>query len=511
MYLMKRLFTYPSRFFTFYHRGTHEVPDYKHSSSARSETRIRRFALMITAVVIIVIVRSTATAEFLFLKNGEVLKGKIISEGRDSITFRDSSNKTRSVSRNDIIRVNFTELTLGKVYVQKRDGTSLTGFLVDQNQTTYIFRRELHDTDEITIKRVDVLFIAEKNPSGLTGTPSTDSIAFTWYPPYDKVREYRLYMKKTPKDQYTLAGVTSSKSFTAESLTSNTEYFFIVTSVDANGYESSPSNEVRITTKNILPDPPTDIIAARDSSGGFNLNWSEARDPDGTVTGYRVYKVTDGKEIRIADQKSPGLFLREHNAGDSFFVSSVDDKGDESSRQAVIFEGIRYLKMEFAPVFVFPVGRLGKIAYPGFGAAVEGSFTNTPFHNICLGFETDLIFLKGKKMGDGRSCDRVLLIPLTCDVSVPFSLSRKMKAEPEFSFGAVLEDVKYTRLNAAPYSRKKEHTISIDPVIRTGCAFLYELNNRTSIRFECAASVISSGRKFMPYISVNAGMDYLLW
>ncbi|HPA71331.1 MAG TPA: hypothetical protein PKY31_03625, partial [Spirochaetota bacterium] len=120
--------------------------------------------------------------EVIFLKDGSLVQGSVTQDAAEYITVRKEDNKTEKILRKDIMRILYTKLNMGKIYVQKRDGKGLTAFIVDEDQESYTFRKELHSPAEFTLKRVDVLFIADRNPSGLKGEAETDRARLEWFP-----------------------------------------------------------------------------------------------------------------------------------------------------------------------------------------------------------------------------------------------------------------------------------------------------------------------------------------
>ncbi len=452
------------------------------------------------------------SADYIYLKDGSIINGKLLNDGKDSISVRDKDNRVREIKRIDVMRINFAEINIGKVYVQKRDGTSFTAYLVEQDRTNYIFRMDFLKPVEISVSRTDILFIAEKNPSGLKGLADTDSITLSWFPPYDQVKEYRLYVKNKVNDKYSLAGVTDNKSHKIKNLKSNTTYFVIVTSVDMTGYESAPSNEIKITTKNISPDPPSDISVSRNSSGGYNLSWSESSDPDGKIAGYRIYRIVDGKESCISDQKKTGIYLAEYAVKESFFIVSYDDKGTESLRERVPFPEMRILEFDVMPACIFPVGDFGKMVYPGYGMALSVKLTNTPFPGSALGVETAFLYMKGRSSeSDARKCESLILIPAMISFSIPYKLAGKLSIEPEFAAGVIFSDIKYTGLNNISLIQEERERRAADPVFRIGGMFLFNVNYRTSLHLKCTAGIIPSGGERMMFVSFQTGLRYLIW
>ena len=83
-----------------------------------------------------------------------------------------------------------------------------------------------------------------------------------------------------------------------------------------------------------VPSPPGGVTATRVDSSTVKLAWdSTARDPDGTIASYRVYR--DGTSLSDAIGTTTGLTFTDSTAGGgshTYYVSAVDDKGAESSR-----------------------------------------------------------------------------------------------------------------------------------------------------------------------------------
>ena len=167
------------------------------------------------------------------------------------------------------MRILYTKLKMGKIFIQKRDGEGIVAFIVDEDQETYTFRKELYQPEEFTLNRGDVLFMAEKNPSGLKvdGETGTDSVSLVWLPPYDVVKKYNVYIKEDKAAQYKITDTAKGKSVTLKNLLSNRTYYLTVTSVDGDGYESSPSNELVIKTKNVPPYPVKNISLIKTDQG----------------------------------------------------------------------------------------------------------------------------------------------------------------------------------------------------------------------------------------------------
>lgn len=208
----------------------------------------RRRSSYLIIIFSLVFFTTTAHTEFIFLKDGSITEGTVIKDNGESFFLKDSSKNIKVISRKNIIRILYTEFSMEKIYIQKRNGEALTAYMVDEDRKTYTFRKVINNPEEFTLKRGEILFIADKNPSGLTGTPGLTHVKLSWYAPYDLVKKYNLYIKTNEALKYTLAGTSQKNNFILEDLTPGTTYTMIVRCLDKDNYESPPSNEFQFTT-----------------------------------------------------------------------------------------------------------------------------------------------------------------------------------------------------------------------------------------------------------------------
>lgn len=148
--------------------------------------------LLLFPAVFFMIIFAThpARGEFIFLKNGEIAEGTIVSDSAKSVKLRKADNTIIVVERDNILRILYSKLKIGKLYIQKRDGEGIVAFIVDEDQDGYTFRKDLYKPEEFVLSRSDVLFMAEKNPSGLKvkGEIGTDRVSLVWLPPMTRLR-----------------------------------------------------------------------------------------------------------------------------------------------------------------------------------------------------------------------------------------------------------------------------------------------------------------------------------
>ncbi len=397
-------------------------------------------------------------AEAVFLKDGSIVEGSIVSDAAGSVTVRTADKKTRQIKRSDIMRILYTELKLGKIYVQKRDGKGIVAHLVDEDRESYTFRKELYSPEEFTLKRNEVLFMAEKNPSGLQpdGDVETDRISLKWLPPYDPVKKYKLYIKKKQSDRYEPADTTGSTSITIKKLGSNTEYFMIVTAVDSAGNESEPSNELKFKTKNLPPDKPGGITRET-KDNKVTVRWSESNDADGKVKGYNIYSRDDKGKGKLASVKRPEYQVPDNISVYNLEITAEDDLGSESLRARVFMP--MQLVISAAPSAMVITGDLGEMFGPGYGGMFNIGFRNLFFQNFETGLSGGYYTFKGK---EEKNTDSMFMIPVTAYAGYHLGIGDWFSFFPFVKAGESYSVVKYTGL-----AGETNKTV-VDPIAAAG-------------------------------------------
>ena len=102
-----------------------------------------------------VLFSSIAFAETVYLKDGQVLDGKIIGETTNEITVQ-TKFQTKKISRDNILRIMYGERKMEKIYLLMNDGTTQTGFLVDQDASQVILRDQENSSQERSVPKSSI-------------------------------------------------------------------------------------------------------------------------------------------------------------------------------------------------------------------------------------------------------------------------------------------------------------------------------------------------------------------
>lgn len=472
-----------------------------------------KFKTIIIAVFAGIIFTMPLHAEFIFLKNGSIIEGNITKDSADSVNLHGKDGRDRVIPRNTIMRILYTSLKMGKIYIQKRDGEGLVAFMVDEDRDSYTFRKELYKPEEFTLQRSEVLFLAEKNPSGLKGVAETNSVSLTWLPPYDSVKHYNVYYSPDKKEKYKLAGKPWGKSYTISDLLSNKTYYIIVTSVDSDGYESSPSNELKITTKNIPPDAPEKIKITKKTDEKKNtmnvlLSWEPASDIDGKIKSYKVYR-KDNDDVISTNKFEMEIKNLDPDKVYSFSISSIDDFDAESekSRKISTFDYLGY-NLTVQPNYIVPLGTFKDVHEYGYGALLCVSREDTFINNLDLGIALGYWQFEGAE-SDTSEVDYSMMLPFTITAGYRINLFSTFNMVPRIAIGGSYNYMKYLtepELYTGYGLEKEEKTKwSVEPLVMAGLLFEFDITHRIYVTAGGDAGMLIEMSGIIPFASATVG------
>ncbi|MDJ1493012.1 fibronectin type III domain-containing protein [Cytophagaceae bacterium DM2B3-1] len=165
-------------------------------------------------------------------------------------------------------------------------------------------------------------------PTNLTSPSKTQtSVNLSWTASTDNVgvTGYNIYRGTT------LAGSSTTTSFTVTGLTANTAYSFTVRAKDAAGNLSAPSTTLSVTTSPAsdtqAPSVPTNLVSSAITTTSFTLSWTASTDNVG-VASYEVFR--NGTSIGTSTTTSFSVTGLTANTTYSMTVKAKDAVGNTS-------------------------------------------------------------------------------------------------------------------------------------------------------------------------------------
>jgi hypothetical protein len=429
----------------------------------------------VLALVIFFLAGATGLhAEYVFLKDGSIHQGKITNDTAAGVTLQLKNGTARTFYRNNIIRILYTDIYMGKHFIRLNTGEMLEAYQVDEDSETFTFRKDLSKPEEFTVKRSNVLFMTRTNPTGLVGRPSLSEIRLTWLAPFQTPRRYKIYVKERKEENYRPVAETTYRRYTVKGLATKKTYFFIVTALGADGSESVPSNEIQIRT-NLPPDTPSwanyKILEKKKNGSDVRLSWKQSADPDGTVTGYRVYQrkqydiekvdETAGSEVTV-----PEVPLDRDN---HFQIRAVDEDNAESDPRAVSIL-LRRISISAQLGCLLPVGKFADLMDPGAAVTVNASVSNFWINYLYVGLEVGYARMNCK-MDDSYALN---MMPVAAAAAYQFEISPLFSLTPKLSFGIawmgteIVKPDMYTK-----FSQKTSQ--SIEPLLGAGLSAQFQV------------------------------------
>lgn len=451
--------------------------------------------------------------ENVFLRDGSIINGVITKENALTVTVKKKDGKSDTIPRGQIMRILYTQLNLGKIHVQMRNGRNFEAYIVDEDQASYTFRKALTSPQEQVVKRSDVLFIAERNPSGLAGTAETNKIDLTWYPPYNPVKTFRVYMAVKGMGDFRQAAESRRTSHTVRELKSNTAYVFRVTAIDDKGEESLPSNELELATKNIRPNPPGGVTAekgapAADGAFPVTLRWQAATDPDGSVRNYRVFRRREGEYVRLAELSATSYTVAGlEKGGHSFGVRAVDDRGDESDI-ATVNVGVSGYGVTVAGTYILPCGSLSDLFKMGYGVTAAFVMEDVLFEGVEPGIEAGFYWLSSAHYdadGADRDVEHGYMAPAMLRLGYSYAPLDGLSLTPFLAGGISYNSVTYTNRFLV-----KTTDTGFEPAFSLGVAARFSPWEWWYLHGDCRFTAIAEEDSplYLIALSLGAGMKF---
>ncbi len=430
--------------------------------------------------LIVIFLSLPAWSELVFLKNGKILGGKILLKTEDFIKIRLENGKSKKIDQNAILRILQNNLYLGKLWVKKLDGTTISCYLVDESQKYYTFRKNLFEPREFTLARNEILSMLRSNPTGLQGKVGIDQVSLTWFSPPISVEEYRVYIRQRNRgdEKFKEIDSTDDKGLIVDDLKSSTKYEIYVTAIDQEGYESLPSNILKIKTKNMPPSAP-DLNKVQVLPGGrLLLSWARSTDEDGRVVKYVIFRKIKGKIRQIKTTASTRYVIPKSLKYDKLYVAAVDNMKGQSEKSRVWFPGEKSMYAGVGLTCVFPVGKFSDFTSPGYGVVFHLGVSNFLLKPLYLSLESGCVVMGKKKelAMEGNRIHKALLMPFLVNVGYSFHPAGGFSISPRLSLGGAFFYEKYEYLEESEELNNKVEDTFLDPLFGLGVNVKFDFN-----------------------------------
>ncbi len=401
---------------------------------------MKYFVSVVAFLLTLMIIPVTVNAEFIFKKDGAIIKGVIVRDDPAYIQIRNESGANERINRSDIIRVLYTELYMGKIYVRLTSGEVVEGYQVDEDRDNYIFRKDIKKPAEFNISRKKVMFIARTNPTDLSGDGSIEKIALKWSPPFKPAKSYKIYMRENKKgEKFTVIGETDDVTYTLKKLNKSASYEVYVTAIGDNVEESLPSEKI-IT--NTIPYSPEDlylkdVLSPDSKTATLTMTWKPVKDVGSRVKSYAIYKIDEDERKKLGSITGTEFVIKDFPAEGKhrFAVVAVNDLGTESEDEVTVYDAGYKIYTRVSGTYLMPLGDLGVISDSGYGGLIDFSIGGKTFS---AGFETGYLCFNGVD----NEIKSMAIIPmlLTADYKLPLFFTLSLRPVVKGGYGYVMTE-----------------------------------------------------------------------
>jgi hypothetical protein len=438
---------------------------------------MKHFSIALIAFIFLIALPEISRAEFVFKKDGAIIKGAVLSDEVTTISVKDESGAVVRIERQDILRIIYTDLYLGKVYARLTTGEVIEGYQVFENRDNFFFRKDIAKPEEMVVARRKVLFIARTNPTDLRGMGHTDSIDLSWSPPFKPAKYYRVFIRdvKKQEESFRLAAETSDQSFTVKGLHKSWSYEFYATAVADTGEESLPSEKVVVCT---LPDAPQNLVVAEKlASDGktvaLTFSWKNVDDADSRVRSYAIYEVS-GNDRRKKGVSNGNEFVLNGFPAEGrhwFAVVAVNDDFTESSDIKAVWDAGYRVSIRGMGSYVYPIGSMKTLATSGYGGLLDIGISG---RNLCVGIETG-----GISFCCAEDVKQMIMVPALIEVEYRLPLFWVFSLRPFIKAGGCYDMIGYVSHDAGnPLIVGTKNSSSFDGMASAGAYLQADITDK---------------------------------
>ena len=116
----------------------------------RKKVEMKNILRAIIVVSLLFITNNFLKAEIVYTKDGQVIKGNIIRENRRYVYIK-TKYQVKRIKRRLIKRILFGDREMERVFIVMNDGTTIRGYLIDQNSKKIYLRKDKNSAKETVI------------------------------------------------------------------------------------------------------------------------------------------------------------------------------------------------------------------------------------------------------------------------------------------------------------------------------------------------------------------------
>ena len=458
-------------------------------------------ALLLLALMIFQV---TGSAEYIFKKDGAIIKGSILKDDPAFLMIKNDAGVSERVSRNDILRILYTDLYMGKVFARLTSGEVVEGYQVDEDRDNYTFRKDMSKPAEFIIPRKKVMFIARTNPTDLVSAASVENILIRWSPPFKPAKSYKIFMRENKKgEKFKVAGETGSVSYNLKNLSRSASYEVYVTAIGDSGEESLPSEKI---IANTIPYSPEDLVMTENLSADnktvtLTMKWKPVDDAEGRVKSYTIYNIEGKERKKLGSVTGADYVIKDFPAAGRhwFSVVAVNDLGAESEDVKVVYDAGLKFYTGVSAAYLVPFGDFGVIADYGYGGLID---FNIGIRSFSAGFETGFLSFTGAH----DDIKKMAIVPLLVIADYRLPLFYSLSLRPVIKAGAGYNMTEYIRHDKTDPSETENYTKNaFDPIVSAGLYLDFGITDNFNITggVEYASIFQDSGR--MSFLSLSLG------
>ena len=462
------------------------------------------FSASALVLLILISLPVAVNAEFVFKKDGAIIKGAIVADEMTSISVKNEAGTVERVDRKDIMRIIYTDLYLGKVYARLTTGEVIDGYQVDENRDNFFFRKELYKPEEITVSRRKVMFIARTNPTDLKGIPHGTSIDLSWSPPFKPAKHYKVFIRDVKKheESFRLAAETSDLGYLIKGLNKSWSYEIYATAIADTGEESLPSEKIVVST---IPDAPEKVAIAENLSSDrktvdLTFSWNDVADAESRVTSYAVYEIIGSEKKKKGTSTGGQFVLKDYPAEGRhwFAVVSVNDDFTESDDVKVVYDAGFRIPIRAAGTYLYPTGNMRDLASFGYGGLVDIGLSG---RSLGIGVETGYV-----QFSCAADVKRMSMIPALLTVDYRFPLFSVFSLRPVIKAGGSYDMITYVVHDKAdPLITRHKSTNSFDGLVSAGAYLQADIADKINLFGGAEYGTIFQKGGTMGFVSCSFG------